>query len=327
MAVLVTGAHGFVGLNVVRKLAADGADVIAVGREQPDGWVTAFLAEVVERVTHIQADLSRPGALATAAGDAEVQAVIHAAVVTATTPQVEREDAMRIVSVNIGGTMEALDLARAQRVSRFVYVSSPSAFGVPRGDGLVDESADKRPDSLYGITKDASEELVRRYGTIHGLSSASVRIAQPYGPGERATSSRLRTSPIYEWLLAAERGDPLVTGPLSRGRDWTYIGDTARGLAAVALSEQLDHDLYHLARSETVTIADVIDELRNKYPSIQSIEELDHPDLNPNIASPAERRPLDSARFRSEFGWAPETGICEGMQRYLEWWRSFPPLA
>lgn len=321
MAVVVTGAHGFVGLNVVRELASRGVETLAVGRSETDAWVTRFLSDVASSVTHVGADLSIPGALSTAIGDVPVSAVVHAAVVTATTPQVEREDSLRIVSVNIGGTMEALDLARRKRADRFVYVSSPSAFGGVEVAGLVDESVEKRPESLYGITKDASEELVRRYGAIHGLSTASVRIAQPYGPAERATSSRLRTSPIYEWLVAIEAGEPLVTGPLDRSRDWTYIDDTARGLADVALAASLAHDLYHLARSQKVTVGAVIDEFRAAYGNVDVIEDPDHPDLNPNIAGPAERRPLDSSRFRKDFGWAPETGIHDGMREYLEWWR------
>ena len=322
MAVVVTGAQGFVGLNVVRHLAANGISAVAVGRSEPDAWVTAFLGDVSEHVSHARADLSVPGALAAAIGDTDVKAVIHAAVVTATTPQVERDDALRIVSVNIGGTMEAIDLARSRGARRFVYVSSPSAIGYVSSGTLVDESVPKRPDSLYGITKDASEELVRRYGKIHDQSVATVRIAQPYGPGERATSSRLRTSPIYEWMLAADRSEPLVTGAPVRGRDWTYIDDTARGLATVALADELQHDLYHLARSERVTIAAVVAEIR-KAMRIKVDSDKDNPDLNPNISGPAERRPLDTSRFREEFGWAPETDIEEGMARYIAWWKSF----
>jgi UDP-glucose 4-epimerase len=323
MAIIVTGAHGFVGLNVVRTLAVDGVDVIAIGRSEPDEWVTGFLEGVQSRVTHRMADLSQPGSLGDATRGLDVQAVVHAAVVTSTTPQVERDDALRIVSVNVGGTMEALDTAREHGAPRFVYVSSPSAIGTTEPGVPMDEQIPKRPDSLYGITKDASEELVRRYSVIHGLSSASVRIAQPYGPGERATASRLRTSPIYEWLLAAQAGEPLVSGPLSRSRDWTYIGDTARGIAMLATAPSLEHDLYHLARSAKVTVGEVITEIRKQYPDAELIEDAGHPDLNPNIAGAAEREPLDTSRFRNDFNWVPETGIEDGMREYLSWWQGF----
>lgn len=321
MTIVVTGAHGFVGLNVVHALAVSGADVVAVGRNDPDHWVTNFLGDVSEQVTYARADLSQPGALQSAVGKREIDCVVHAAVVTATLAQTERDEAPRIVSVNIGGTMEALDLARTSNARRFVYVSSPSAIGNVAADTSMDESVAKHPNSLYGITKDASEELVRRYAEIHGLSAVSVRIAQPYGPGERATSSRLRTSPIYEWLLAAEAGQPLITGPLERERDWTYIDDTANAIATLIEADTLQHDLYHLGLGESIRISSVIDEIRAAYPNIETNDDPVHPDLNPNISGSTQRKPLDTSRFGSEFEWAPETGIAEGMQRYLGWWR------
>lgn len=322
MAIVVTGAHGFVGLNVVRTLAESGVDVIAIGRNEPDRWVTEFLNDVSEQVTYRRADLSQPGSLQSAVRDHEVDAIVHAAVVTATLPQTERDEALRIVSVNIGGTMEALDLARTKNLRRFVYVSSPSAIGDVGSDTLMDERVSKRPNSLYGITKDASEELARRYGEIHGFSVVSVRIAQPYGPGERATTSRLRTSPIYEWLLAAEGGKPLITGPLDRGRDWTYIDDTANVIATLSEADVLQYDLYHVGLGESVSIGSVIDEVRKVYPDIEINDDPNYPELNPNISGSAQRRPLDTSRFRAEFEWSPETGIEEGMRRYLTWWRS-----
>jgi UDP-glucose 4-epimerase len=319
----VTGAHGFVGLNIVRTLAEQGHAVVAIGRREPDDWVTRFL-EGFSNIRHVKADLGYPSELGTALAGESLDAVVHAAVVTATTLQVERDEAARIVHVNAGGTIEALEAARSCGANRFVYVSSPAAIGDASPDAPMDESVPKNPATLYGITKDASEEFARRYGELHGLSVASVRIAQPYGPGERATASRLRTSPIYEWLLDAEAGRELPAGPLDRSRDWTYIDDTARGIAQLATAAALQHDLYHLSRGEQTTVGQVIELIREAWPELTFTESPDADALNPNIAGSGARRPLDCSRFRAEFGWAPETDIVEGMRRYLEWWRESP---
>ena len=323
MNIAVTGAHGFVGLNVVRILAEQGHTVYVVGRNAPDAWVTAFL-EGLNGIEHVVADVSKPGELCTALGSNSLDAVVHAAVVTATTLQVERDDAARIIHVNTGGTIEALEAAKNSGAGRFVYVSSPSAIGDVPTDAEMDESVDKRPGSLYGISKDASEEITRRYGQLHRMSVASVRIAQPYGPGERATASRVRTSPIYEWLLDAEAGRELPAGPLDRARDWTYIDDTAGGIAELATARSLQHDLYHLARSSAVSVGEVIEQIRTVYPEITWTENPSPDNLNPNISGPGGRKSLDSSRFAAEFGWAPSIDISEGMRRYLDWWKSFP---
>lgn len=325
MAIVVTGAHGFVGVNVVRTLAEQGRDVVAVGRNEPDAWVTSFLSGV-SGVSHVVADVSRPGELTSTVDGLVVEAVIHAAVVTATTLQVEKDDAARIIHVNTGGTIEALEAARSSGANRFVYVSSPSAIGDAPTDADMDEAVAKNPESLYGISKDASEEISRRYGTLHGLSVASVRIAQPYGPGERPTSSRVRTSPVYEWLLDAQAGRTLPSGPLDRARDWTYIDDTARGIAALATAMSLQNDLYHLARGSQITVGEVIELIKGEFGGI-SVDETPAPeDLNPNISGPSGRKPLDCSRFAAEFGWAPATSVEEGMRRYFDWWKAFPPL-
>lgn len=323
MRCVVTGALGFVGLNLVRRLAARGLDVIAVGRREPDEWVTRFLRDERQRVAFRVADLAVPGALQSALDTEQLDVLIHAAVITATTGQVERDASLAIVATNVGGTMEALDVARRHGVSRFVYVSSPSAIGNVAPDMALDENVETHPTTIYGITKRASEQLTRRYGEIHGLSTVSARIAQPYGPGERATPSRARTSPIQEWLVAASSGERLITGPVDVSRDWTHIDDTARGIELLATAPVLRHDLYHVNRAELVSVGEVVALLRAAFPDLTTDERDDAPGLNPNIAGPARRRPLDNSRFVAELGWAPDTGIDQGMGRYLGWWRSW----
>jgi UDP-glucose 4-epimerase len=323
MNIVVTGAHGFVGLNLVKTLASSGHTVLAVGRRAPDAWVTEFLKDQ-SGVKHLVSDVSRPGELSRALSGHRVDTVVHAAVVTATTFEVEKNDAARIIHVNVGGTIEALEAAQLSSAKRFVYVSSPSAFGTAPISSRLDESVLKQPDSLYGISKDSSEEIVRRFGRLHGISTASVRIAQPYGPGERATASRVRTSPIYEWVRDAEAGRTLPTGPMHSSRDWTYIDDTAAGIAQLAIAEAIQHDLYHLARGSLVSVEEVIKQISRAYPGLRWNVEPRPAELNPNISDPDGRKPLECARFRNEFGWQPETDIVVGMRRYLDWWNAFP---
>jgi nucleoside-diphosphate-sugar epimerase len=319
MRVLVTGAAGFVGLNVARQLALAGDDVLAVARTAPDGWATSFLADIAARVSWRRADLTQRGALAAVLERDDFDAVVHAAVLTATTAQIEREQSVEIVHVNVGGTLEALDAARQHACRRFIYVSSSAALGPLRAGQFADESASPQPETLYGITKFSSELLARRYGAVHELSTISVRIAQPYGPGERPTSSRQRTSPAWEWLDAAERGTPLATGPLEVARDWTWIEETARGISELARSATLQHDLYHLSTGKLYTVAEVLAQLQRAYPDLRYDLEPGPERINPNIADTTPRAPLDASRFRAEFGWAPEVEIAEGLRRYVAW--------
>ncbi len=322
MKILVSGARGFVGINVARSLALAGHDVIAVDRSPEDRWVREFLRGLEPRIVQVSADLSMPGALEGALPDSPVDACVHAAVITATTVDVEVKHARDIVDSNVGGTVEMLQTALARGARRFVYVSSPSAFGNADATSLIAEDVGTNPGSLYGITKLASELIVERWGELQPVETVSVRIAQPYGPGERATNARVRTSPIWEWLRDIEKGEPLPTGPQDRSRDWTYVEDTARGIATLATSATLGHNLYHLSTGKDVRIAEVIEAFEAAIGPI-SIDESPPADaLNPNISGEG-RQPLDPHRFEGEFGWRPSTGIADGLSRYVTWWTEF----
>ena len=322
MKAVVTGARGFVGLNLVKTLARRGVDVWAVDRGPRDRWVDLFLEDVSARIRHLNVDLSVEGQLAASDLPPELDAIIHAAVVTATTEEVERRDARDIIDSNVGGTIEALDLAASRSATRFVYISSPSAIGDADTDEPLNESVVPRPTTLYGITKLASEQIVNRWADLYEFKATSVRIAQPYGPGERATGSRLRTSPIWEWLQDATRGRTLPTGPLDRARDWTYVEDTAEGIVRVALAPDIPHRLYHLGVGSQSTVGAVINALSDAFGDLDVDLHPTPETLNPNISGPG-RPHLDNRRFADDFEWTPETAIVDGMGRYIEWWNEY----
>ena len=217
----------------------------------------------------------------------------------------------------------ALEAAVASGSSRFIYVSSPSAIGdVGTIGGSVGEDVVPRPTSLYGISKFASELIVDRWRELRGIEAASVRISQPYGPGERTTGARRRTSPIWEWLRDGKPSQRLITGPLDRQRDWTYVGDTAEGIVRMVTANTLSNCLYHLGTGEDVSVREVVDLLADRIGPVELDTNPDAVDLNPNISGPG-RPPLDVRRFAAEFGWTPETSIAEGMSRYFGWWDGF----
>src|SRR5262249_12017035 len=101
MRVLVTGGLGFVGINLVRALAESGDSVICADLGEPDAAARAFLAPMARRITHVAADLATRGALASAVAAMEtgpIEAVAHTAAVTATTIEVERDDAGLLIA-------------------------------------------------------------------------------------------------------------------------------------------------------------------------------------------------------------------------------------
>jgi UDP-glucose 4-epimerase len=188
----------------------------------------------------------------------------------------------------------------------------------------LDEGYPAAPVALYGQTKLASEGLGRRYGALTGLSVVAVRIAQPYGPMERRTSTRVRTSPVHEWVAAALAGEELVVGDPAVARDWTAVEDTARGLMLALRAEAPRHALYHLGVGRLVAVGAIVEALRAVFPDLRMRNDIspNDPALNPNIAPGAVRGALVIDRIREDLGFVPQHEIGEGLARYLAWVRS-----
>ena len=130
--------------------------------------------------------------------------IIHAAIFTSVSAQIERERAREILNSNLLGTVNTLELARMAEVRNFVYASSSGLYGSTK-DVNEPLTEDKPPSylkmsSFYSITKFTGEKLTERYNQLFGFKTTAMRIAGPYGCMERPTSSRSMMGPIYNLL-------------------------------------------------------------------------------------------------------------------------------
>jgi nucleoside-diphosphate-sugar epimerase len=320
MKVLVTGAMGFVGLNLVRSLLEAGHDVIALDRSPADRSAQRYLEHAGRSVAFAEADITSREQLASVFARYQPQAVIHAAVITSITPEAERDQPFEVLQANVIGSVNVLLAAAAAGVRRAIYISSPGVF--PRGeldDPPISEEAPTRPEALYAITKLSSELLWQRLAKLHDLSAARVRIAQPFGPMERITPSRRVTSPIHEWLLAARNGLPIRLPPWRAGKDWTYVRDTGRGVATLATAEQLRSDVYHVACGRLWMVDEVVAALRERYPRLVVETETNPEAVNRNLGTTGLRGRLSIERMRAEFGFQPQYDLRQALAEYHAW--------
>ena len=222
----MTGAGGFLGVHLVRGLAAAGADVTGLVRRPVDAATRDFLTPVASRVTWHEGDVTdRPGMAELLAGGVDV--VVHAAAVTAT-PQQERDAPARVFDVNAGGTLNLLEAVRRSPPRRFVLLSSGGLYGPAPPSPALDETAPLRGDSMYAIAKIAAERLTLRYSTLVGLDVAIGRLGTTYGPLERPSGSRSNLSAIQQAIDAMRAAAPGGSVPV-RGadvaRDFLHVDD------------------------------------------------------------------------------------------------------
>ena len=317
MVTLVTGGTGFVGANIVKDLVQNGHRVVSFDINGPDQLLQDFLGEYSSSVTFVQGDIVDPVSVERLGQDHQIDKIVHAAVYTVNREALEIERSRDVIAINLEGTANLLELARTQKVSRFIYVSSGAAYGsaLP-GDQTLNEETPAVPGNLYGITKFASEMITRRYGELHGLSTASVRLSTPYGPMERVTGHRAVMSVFYDWTGRAVRGETIIAEDMDQGRDYIYIADIADGIRAVLDAPALPHGLFNLTTGIWVTFHQILDAVVELSPGISVETPAPKTDAGADSYS---RGPLSGHRLFDDLGWTPKYDLKTGVAKYIQW--------
>lgn len=257
MTVLLTGASGFIGLNIAEALLRRGETVVLLSRRiiGPDApadlpaplrAASRVLSALPGDLRSISVDMRDGEAVARIMAEVRPEAVIHGA---ALTPGAEREilDAHATVETNILGTLNILEAARKTPPGRFVHLSSGAVFGERRAaSGALDEGVDLPvPDSVYSITKYASERLALRWRALLDLDLVAARVGTVFGPWEWPTGVRETISTVFQLTRLAVRGSPAVL-PVAGTKDWIYSRDIADAVLALIDAPRLANTVYHL---------------------------------------------------------------------------------
>jgi UDP-glucose 4-epimerase len=224
MRVLVTGAFGFIGTAVGRRLALAGHDVVAV-TSRPPGTTPAPLFPC--RV--VRADLHDEGSVWAAVADAGPDAVCHLAGLGKVRESFEHPEEYH--AVNAGGTKALLDaLAATATGKRFVFASSVTVYGVPERQPVT-EDAPLRPTSPYGESKAAAEQAIQTAATSGAIGAVCLRIFNAAGAvagGAGVADTDLSRVIPKALAVAAGQADRIeVNGDGSAVRDFVHVDDVA----------------------------------------------------------------------------------------------------
>ena len=320
MTTLVTGGNGWLSSHVVRRLAGAGETVVSYDLMEPDDYLRAFLGADISNVVFEAGDVTDGERLREAAARHGVTSIVSAAAIT---PRVDRErrEPERIIAVNLGGVVNALEAARElPNFRRFVQISSCAVFGDVPGVTELDEDSPANSTNLYGITKLAGERVALRYGDLFGLDLIAVRPSNVYGPMERFTPGYAGATELREMLRIHFAGEPIkVTSLNASYRDWTFAEDVAEGIErAWSVSGPLLHRVYIVSSGEQYSIGDVLEAFGINLPGLEykvvSRDEANYP-VDADGPGPL---PLNR-RAREHLGWWPSTSFADGMRQYLAW--------
>lgn len=325
MTTLITGGIGWVPSHITRAIAATGEPIVTYDLMEPDDVFRELLGDLAARVTSVSGDTTDVRQLRDVCDQYGVTSIIHAAAITPRRDREQREPA-RIIEVNLGGTVNALEVARQlPGFRRFVYISSGAAIGTVPGATTIDESTPSHATSLYGITKHTSERVVSRYRSLFELDAVSVRLANVYGPMERMTPGYTGATELREMLRIHFEGNPVHINSLAGPwLDWTYVGDIAEGIKRIWNATSLTYDVYTNTCGRLYSIGDVLIAFARYLPGFR-YDVVERSAANYIVSGDDPGAVPSNARIAEDLGWTPPTTFDEGMRQYLKWIQQHGP--
>ncbi|MDQ1532393.1 MAG: hypothetical protein QOF28_154 [Actinomycetota bacterium] len=303
---LVTGAAGFIGANLVRRLVGDGLDVHVTandgGKDDTEAW---RLADVTPLETHV-CSVADADAVHALVRSVRPRWVFHLAAHGAYSHQT---DQARMVAVNTLGTFNLLDaLARSDGCEGFVHTGSSSEYGLKDHAPAEDEAV--APDSVYAITKCAATHAVSYWARHTGLPASTVRLYSVYGRWEDPT--RL----IPRLVMAALHGSlPPLVEP-STARDFVWIDDAVDGIVAAArTATRHPGAVWNLGSGVQTTLEELVAVAR----AVFGVLEEPKWSSMANRAWDTDRWIADPRLARDELGWETRTGLDAGLRATGEW--------
>jgi len=332
MAVLVTGAAGFIGAATARALLERGDEV--VGIDNLNDYYDPKLKQA--RLTNLQqhfgsrfrfehVDFGDADALKSFTDAVQIDAIVHLGAQAGVRYSLENPQAY--VQANLVGHCNMLELARARQPRHMVYASSSSVYGGNKSLPFRVEDRVDHPLSLYAATKKADELISESYANVYRLPLTGLRFFTVYGPWGRPDMA------MWIFVKALYAGEPL---PLFNGgemrRDFTYIDDIVRGVVACLDGPPSDdgqvkaggstspHALYNIGNSRSEELMRVVELLEQETGRKALLDPL------PMQVGDVRETYADISAIERDHGFRPTTGIDEGVPRFVNWYRDYHGL-
>jgi nucleoside-diphosphate-sugar epimerase len=253
MTLLVTGGAGFIGSHLVERLVSAGERVRVL--DNFSSGSPQRLAHLGDAVSLVRGDVREPAAVAAAVRDVSV--IYHLAALVSVVQSVEQP--ATTYEVNLGGTLQLLEAARAAGVRRLVLASTCAVYGDTNSLPIA-EGEPPAPVSPYAAAKLAAEEACRLYSRCYGLECVALRFFNVYGPRQDPASPYAAVVPRFVAALR-EGQQPTIFGDGLQTRDFVYVGDVVDGLRAAAELPGVAGQIFNLGRGEEVSVLDLANAL------------------------------------------------------------------
>lgn len=304
--ILITGAAGFIGSNLVSRCIQEGLDVTGVDNLSnghveflPKGFNSLIVADFASEVV---LDNVRRKAY---------DVVVHLAAVPRVSYSVEHP--LETHETNVNKTLLLMDACRGN-VKRFVFASSSSVYGGAK-ELPTPESTPKNPQSPYALQKSIIEDYLKLYKQLYGLDSASLRFFNVFGPNQLGDSPY--STAVSAWLTSIFSGRSMRSdGDGSQSRDMCYVDNTVDAcIRAVRSNVDLNAECFNVACGDRNTNKAILDYLCSKFPGAQH-------HTAPWRAGDVMHTQADITKINRALGYEPLVMFYDGLNRTINWYRS-----
>ena len=336
--ILVTGATGFIGANLVRRLYEMAEGITVVGLDSMNDYYDVSLKEYrlqelskFDTFTFIRGNLADRALIDRIFAEHKPAIVVNLAAQAGVRYSITNPDAY--IESNLIGFYNILEACRHNPVEHLVYASSSSVYGTNKKIPYSTDDKVDNPVSLYAATKKSNELMAHAYSKLYNIPSTGLRFFTVYGPAGRPDMA------YFGFTNKLLRGETIqIFNYGNCQRDFTYVDDIVTGVVNImqhAPEKATGEDglplppymVYNIGNNSPENLLDFVDILQQELIRAGVLpEDYDfdaHKELVPMQPGDVPVTYADVTALERDFGFKPSTSLREGLRRFAQWYKEF----
>lgn len=331
--ILVTGAAGFIGSNLVKELYNRFSDIKVIGFDSVNDYYDVNLKEYrltelknFKNFTFIKGNIADKALVEKVFEEYKPEIVVNLAAQAGVRYSITNPDAY--LESNLIGFFNILEACRHNKVEHLVYASSSSVYGMNKKIPYSTEDKVDNPVSLYAATKKSNELMAHAYSKLYDIPSTGLRFFTVYGPAGRPDMAYFG---FTNKLIKGKKIQIFNYGNCKR--DFTYIDDIVTGVVNVIEKTPdrnengVRYKVYNIGNNKPENLLDFVDILQQELIRAEVLpKDYDfeaHKELVPMQPGDVEMTYADVEDLIRDFNFKPSTSLRDGLRKFAEWYKKF----
>jgi len=313
MKYLITGGAGFIGSHLSEALLTQGHSIDIIDNFDPyydrqikEENIHNLLKD--KRINLFEIDIQNYTDIKAHCGDTSYNAIIHLAAKAGVRPSIVNP--IEYQNVNVGGTQNMLEFARAKNIKQFIYGSSSSVYGINPNTPWSEDDNVLLPISPYASSKVSGELLGHVYSQLFGLRFIALRFFTVYGPRQRPDLA------IHKFVKRIFNDESIpIYGDGTTSRDYTYVEDIITGIISATNYTGSMYEVINLGNSKPMSLSDLIMHIETAVGKNAII------DRQPMQAGDVNITYANISKAKELLNYKPMTENSEGLAKFVDWFK------